>query len=123
MDKETTQKFKQKLEEEKGQLEKDLASIGRRNPENSEDWEATPEKSDYIQLADLNEEADQIEEYEGNTAILKQLEIRYNEVRCALERIDEGTYGICEVSGKPIEEERLEANPAARTSIEHMNEK
>lgn len=36
----------------------------------------------------------------------------------ALARIDEGTYGICEVSGEPISYERLEAKPWARTTIE-----
>ena len=30
--------------------------------------------------------------------------------------IEKGTYGICEISGQPIEAERLKANPAARTS-------
>lgn len=33
----------------------------------------------------------------------------------ALERIDQGTYGISEVSGKPIPIERLEAIPYATT--------
>jgi RNA polymerase-binding protein DksA len=33
----------------------------------------------------------------------------------ALERIDQGTYGISEVSGKPIPIERLEALPSATT--------
>jgi RNA polymerase-binding protein DksA len=33
----------------------------------------------------------------------------------ALERIDQGTYGVSEVSGKPIPIERLEALPSATT--------
>src|SRR5829696_1668139 len=32
----------------------------------------------------------------------------------ALMRIDEGTYGLCERCGKPIDERRLEALPTAR---------
>ena len=32
-----------------------------------------------------------------------------------------GTYGTCEVSGEQIEEDRLEADPAARTCKAHMN--
>jgi len=35
----------------------------------------------------------------------------------ALERIDAGTYGICQESGEPIEFKRLEAIPHARLSI------
>ncbi len=50
------------------------------------------------------------------------LENRWNEVRAALKKIEAGTYGICEISGEPIEEDRLEVNPAARTCKEHMDE-
>jgi DnaK suppressor protein len=32
----------------------------------------------------------------------------------ALRRIEEGTYGVCERCGKPIDERRLEAVPTAR---------
>jgi len=41
------------------------------------------------------------------------------EIDCALERIDQKTYGICEGTGKPIPKVRLEANPWARYSVEH----
>lgn len=36
----------------------------------------------------------------------------------ALQRIEEGTYGISEVSGKPIPIERLEAVPYATTLVD-----
>ena len=68
---------------------------------------------------DLNEAADVIEEFETNSAILKDLEIRFNDVKDALDRLEEGTYGICEIDSKPIPEERLMANSAANTCIEH----
>jgi RNA polymerase-binding transcription factor DksA len=111
--------LKEKLQSELEQLEKELESIGRRNPENPNDWQALPSKMDALP-ADENEVADTIEEFEGNTAILKQLEIRYNEVRQALARLESNTYGTCEVCGKAIEEDRLSANPAATTCKEHM---
>ncbi len=112
--------YKQKLEEEKGRLETELASVGRINPDNPADWEATPDSSEQRE-ADPNSRADRIEDYETNTAILKQLEIQHTEVIDALAKIEAGTYGICEFSGHPIEEGRLNANPAARTCMEHMN--
>lgn len=108
--------FKQRLEEELKKLEEELSSVGRKNPDNPKDWEAKPADFDATD-PDSNIVADSIEEFEENAAILKQLEIRYNEIKGALERIEKGTYGICEISGQPIEEERLEANPAARTCI------
>ena len=40
------------------------------------------------------------------------------EIDAALQRIDDGTYGICEVCGKPIGAERLAAIPWARLCID-----
>ncbi len=40
----------------------------------------------------------------------------------ALERMKEGTYGLCEVCFKPIEEKRLEAIPWTTLCIEHAEE-
>ncbi len=40
------------------------------------------------------------------------------QVERALERIDQGTYGLSEVSGKPIPIERLEAVPYATTLVD-----
>ena len=114
-----TDHFRERLIEEKTKLEAELQTIGRRNPENPNDWEALPQETG--QESDPNDAADLISHYEDNTAILKDLEIRYNEVLAALTRIENGTYGTCEVSGDPIEEDRLEADPAASTCKAHMN--
>ena len=115
--------FKKKLEQELATVEGELKSIGVQNPKNPADWEATERQMDVMSAAaDPNEAADKQEEYIENRAIVDQLEIRYNSIKRALKKIEEGTYGVCEVSGHPIEEDRLEANPAARTCKEHMNE-
>jgi RNA polymerase-binding transcription factor DksA len=45
------------------------------------------------------------------------LERRYKELLAALKRMDDGTYGIDERTGKPIDIDRLEANPAATRNI------
>jgi RNA polymerase-binding transcription factor DksA len=112
--------MKEKLLSEKATLEGELKTVGRINPDNPKDWEPTPPLDG--ETADDNVQADRIEEYEEHTAILKQLEIRYNSVLHALKNIEDGSYGVCEVSGEPIEEERLLANPAARTCTKHMHE-
>lgn len=44
------------------------------------------------------------------------------EIDEAISRIDAGTYGICELTGKPIKVERLEELPWARYSIEAARE-
>jgi DnaK suppressor protein len=41
------------------------------------------------------------------------------EINSALAKIQNGTYGLCEGTGKPISKPRLEAQPWARFSIEH----
>jgi RNA polymerase-binding protein DksA len=41
------------------------------------------------------------------------------EIEDALHRIETGTYGICEGTGKPISKARLEAQPWARYSLEY----
>ena len=40
-----------------------------------------------------------------------------DEVDAALQRLDDGTYGIDEVTGDPINPERLAAEPTARTNV------
>jgi RNA polymerase-binding transcription factor DksA len=114
-----TERFKAILEAEKEKLEAELGSIGQRNPNNPKDWQATP--GDFGgDTADRNDVADSIEEYEEHAAILKDLEIRYNEVLSAIKRIDGGRYGICEIGGEQIDEKRLLANPAATTCTAHI---
>ena len=44
------------------------------------------------------------------------------EINAALAKIQNGTYGICEGTGKPIARPRLEAQPWARYSIEHARQ-
>ncbi len=47
---------------------------------------------------------------------------RLIEVDEALKRIEDGTYGICEGSGKKIPKKRLEVMPTARYCIEYQEE-
>lgn len=110
--------FKEKLEEEKAKLESELKTVGRINPANPNDWQATPTDME-ADAADRVEVAESIDQFEENTAILKELEIQLNDVKRALKKITNGKYGLCEKDGKPIPAKRLEANPAARTCLEH----
>ncbi|MDD5050571.1 MAG: TraR/DksA C4-type zinc finger protein [Candidatus Pacebacteria bacterium] len=115
-----TTEYKKALEKELSLLESELKTVGRKNPDNPKDWQPTPTDLNTLQ-SDENEVADSIETFEENTAILKDLEIRYNEVKSALQRIAQGTFGKCSVCKLPIEAKKLEANPAATTCIKHVN--
>ena len=57
-------------------------------------------------------------EREKDLSILEQLEAELAELQAALQRVESGTYGIDEVTGEPIDPERLDALPAARTNID-----
>lgn len=111
--------LKAKLEQEKKELEEQLSSLGHRNPDNPQDWEPSVSE-DNATSADPNERADHFEEAEDRAAILNQIEAQYDEVLKALKKIEEGTYGFCEVDGSPIEKERLEVNPSSRTCLKHI---
>ncbi|NMO93945.1 TraR/DksA family transcriptional regulator [Actinomycetospora sp. TBRC 11914] len=52
-------------------------------------------------------------------ALLRRARADLAEVDAAFGRLDAGTYGICEVCGRPIPGERLEARPTARRCVRH----
>ncbi|MBI2038826.1 MAG: TraR/DksA C4-type zinc finger protein [Candidatus Niyogibacteria bacterium] len=110
--------FRKKLEEEKARLETQLKSVGQTHPGTPDDWE--PQRPEFnAQTSDENEMADVFEEFQTDASIEVALETQLNEVKAALKRIDEGTFGKCIEDGKPIDPERLEANPAAARCVEH----
>jgi len=113
-----TAPFAQRLEEEKVKLESEMGNMGRRNPGVPNDWESVP--TEIGVEADLADQADVVMHRDSTSAIFADLEARYDTVLEALARIKNGTYGVCEVCGKPIEEARLNADPAATTCVEHV---
>lgn len=50
-------------------------------------------------------------------AMLRQARQHLDEVDAALERVDKGTYGVCESCGRDIPPARLEARPFARRCV------
>lgn len=110
--------YKNKLEEELARLERELETVGRRNPKNPEDWEPT-EKDLNLQSSDPNEMADKFEEFDTRAGIETTLEEELVSVKKALKRIKESNFGKCEICQKPIDERRLKANPAAAACLKH----
>ncbi len=54
-----------------------------------------------------------------NKVLYDQLKRDLDDIEKALARMDEGTYGTCEVCGEEIGEARLEVMPATRRCITH----
>lgn len=117
------QNLKAKLLEERAKLEKELSDLGIMDPETG-DWGAYQSEPGEADVSDKNDAADFDEDFLTRANTLGEIEKRYLDVKNALDKIEraDGSFGICEVSGKQIEEDRLEANPAARTCKEHMND-
>ncbi|OGI69240.1 hypothetical protein A3A09_01330 [Candidatus Nomurabacteria bacterium RIFCSPLOWO2_01_FULL_42_20] len=114
-------KLKKKLEEEKVLLHGELKRLGVEVSHKREDWEATPVLEETsVNEPDENSLADHFEDFEERSAELNVLKARLKEVNSALARIESNTYGKCRIDGKNIEEDRLEANPAADTCKAHM---
>lgn len=113
--------LKAKLEEERATLEKELGDLGIKDPETG-DWEAVGDTEDD-DMADKNDLGDRNEEFAERANTLGQLELRLKDINDALKKIEinNGSYGKCEISGEMIEEDRLSANPAARTCKTHMD--
>ena len=76
-----------------------------------------------------NPDTDMTQDWDDQAVINEQNDVRKNLlveaqqnlelVNNALLRIENGTYGICAVSGEEIEPERLEAVPFATTCMKH----
>jgi RNA polymerase-binding transcription factor DksA len=82
------------------------------------DEEAADQVGDNAHVTDPADQGSETFEREKDIAILEQLERDLAEIEAALQRLDEGTYGIDEVTGDPIAPDRLEAYPVARTNID-----
>jgi len=109
-----SEQARDRLAAEQGRVEGLIRSVrGEFGDGNASD--ETSELSNYDQHpADAGSETF---EREKDLSILEQLEAELAEIQAALRRVDEGTYGLDEVTGEPISPERLEAVPTARTNV------
>jgi RNA polymerase-binding transcription factor DksA len=71
--------------------------------------------------ANQEDQGSELNEREKDLAILEGLESDLAEIEAALQRLDEGTYGVDESTGEPIDPARLEALPTARTNVPPSN--
>ncbi len=116
-----TNAYKSMLLKALEELTAELKTVGIHDPHNPQDWIAVPEQLDSSE-ADSDLIADEVEDSDERQALVATLEATYNDIMRALKKIEMGTYGMCEICNSPIEEDRLEANPEARTDKAHMNE-
>ena len=114
MDKKAMGELKTQLLQEKQELEGNLARIARPIDKKEGDYETT---FDDIG-SDRDDNATEVDQYSDNLSVETTLEKKLQDIIDALERMEKGTYGICENCQKEMSIERLRANPAATVCIE-----
>jgi DnaK suppressor protein len=114
MNKELIETFKEKLETQKDNLTKELSKFATEDKNIKNNWDT---KYPSREKGNMEEEADEAQEYDNLLSLEHNLELRLKNVNSALEKIENNTYGICEKCGKEIDEERLHACPEARICI------
>jgi len=120
MDKKLSDELKQKLEEQKASLTKELETFAKKDDSPKGDWET---KYPNRENGNMEEEADEVQEYGNLLPVEYSLELKLKDVNSALEKMEKGEYGKCENCGKEIEEERLKAAPEARLCVKCNNNK
>lgn len=78
---------------------------------------------DRLHLADLEEISSEAADSDSVCALVDLSSSTVYEIDAALEKIERGTYGICEDCQKPIRPDRLEVLPFASLCIECQREK
>ena len=101
---ELTQTLRASLEEERSQLQAQLAELH--------------EEGDLSYDENFADSAQVAGQQGANRALSGQLSENLGEVERALAKMDDGTYGRCERCGKEISEARLEAMPATPYCID-----
>lgn len=116
IDAQTLEELKNQLLQEKTEVEENLKKIANPKENGDVDYETR-----FNELgSDSDENATEVSEYVDNLAVEKTLEKRLQEIKDALQRMEDGTYGFCSNCGEGKQEiniERLKANPAANTCI------
>jgi DnaK suppressor protein len=68
---------------------------------------------------DVDADVQEVEEYEGNLSLEKQLADQLRDIKYALSMMKRGRYGLCLSCGEEIPQDRLKAYPAALTHANH----
>ena len=109
--------FNELLLREHTKLRRELEELGHVHQDDAFDYD--PSVDPITVEPDESDRASQIEDFAARAALEVELEKRYREVHTALDAILAGTYGVCVHCHKEISDERLRANPAARTCSAH----
>lgn len=117
------EEFKKLLIAERERLTAGLSAFAAKDPNMRDDWDTrypSGTESAALSHSAQEEQADIREEYESELAQEHSMELRLREVKGALQRIEQNTYGRCLTCKEEISEDRLRANPAAAYDMAHQ---
>ncbi len=108
---------RKRLEEERERLSTTLASL---------EADAEAQKDSLQELSVVDEHQGDIGtetfEREKDLSIIESVQASLEDIEAALHRVEQGTYGTCEICHEPIGDDRLDAVPATRFCVEHQAE-
>jgi RNA polymerase-binding transcription factor len=99
------ERARKRLSEERSRIEQELADLGDSPPGSDE-----PE--------DFGDSGAELDQSGRDAAIRDELQRTLAAIERAEQRLEDGTYGVSVVSGKPIPDGRLEAIPWAERTVE-----
>jgi RNA polymerase-binding transcription factor DksA len=117
MDEKLINELKEKLEADKKSIEKELEAFAKKDDQPKGDWETKYPKYEASEKLNLEEESNELQEYDNLLPVEYSLELKLKNINNALEKIAQKKYGVCEVCGKEITEERLRACPEAKICL------
>lgn len=110
MPKSTIDKIKDQLVQEKKRLEKELSGFAQKGKRGFKFIMSSFGSKDEEHVAD-------VANLDNNISLSANLEKSLRDVDEALEKVDQGAYGICKLCNQPIEPPRLKVFPAATTCV------
>jgi RNA polymerase-binding protein DksA len=105
--------FKEKLLQEKQRVLEEMGEISQSNTDSIRDHSG--EVSSYTHH--LGDAASTSYEREFSLGLYERQQKYLQQIDEALDRIEDGSYGICKVTNEPISVERLEEVPVAKYSV------
>lgn len=110
MDAKTQQQIRTKLEEEAHDIKSRLKKFTDHDAHGHGAFRA-----DFPEFGSKEDEnAAEVATFQDNLGLEADLQRSLDEIRHALEKLDQGTFGRCEQCGQAIDPARLEAFPSAR---------
>jgi DnaK suppressor protein len=111
LDKEFVEKQRERLEELRAELTGVVRGL-------EEDQRSQAEDEEDFTEHDSGDMSQSLFDREMDATLEQTIENRLQYVERALQKIEEGTYGICDDTGEPIPRGRLEAMPEAIYTVE-----